>query len=200
VCHEFINDSRFYLFQLQIDEEIAAEVQEKNCPYCGGVLHSARYPRKPRGLREHFPEAYAIRLSFCCAQEDCRRRTTPPSVRFLGRKVYVGIMVILITALNHGLSNKRRHQLMEQLNLSPQTFYRWRAWWREHFVESRCWKMQRGYFIPPLASTQLPGALLGRLSGQHLLHRLWQLLHLLLPITTVSHSGYLKVAINPQKM
>ena len=48
MCHAFFNDSRFYEFLFRVDEEIAAEVQAGGCR-CGGVLHSASYPRKPRG-------------------------------------------------------------------------------------------------------------------------------------------------------
>ena len=41
MCHDFLNDSRFYQFLLHIDQETAAEVQADGCS-CGGVLHSAR--------------------------------------------------------------------------------------------------------------------------------------------------------------
>jgi hypothetical protein len=121
-------------------------------------------------------------------------------VRFLGRKVYLGVIVILITALEHGLSAKRRQWLIETLDIWPQTFSRWRQWWREIFPASRCWQSERGQFIPPVDSSQLPGALLGRLTGDDLIQRLCQLLRLLIPITTCSWSGYLKVVIDPQKM
>jgi len=199
VCHACLNDSRFDQLLLHIDEDIAAEVQAGGCS-CGGVLHSARYPRKPRGIRAVLDESYQTRLSFCCATEGCRRRCTPPSVRFLGRKVYLGVIVILITALEHGLSAKRRQWLIETLDIWPQTFSRWRQWWREIFPASRCWQSERGQFIPPVDSSQLPGALLGRLTGDDLIQRLCQLLRLLIPITTGSWSGYLKVVIDPQNM
>jgi hypothetical protein len=65
---------------------IVAQVQAGGCT-CGGVRHSARYPRKPRALQGMLDERYQNRLSFCCAREGCRRRSTPPSVRFLGRKL-----------------------------------------------------------------------------------------------------------------
>jgi hypothetical protein len=86
-------------------------------------LHSARYPRKPRGIRYLLDGAYESRFSFCCATEGCRHRTTPPSVRFLGRKVYLGVIVILMTALAHGLSTTRRLRLIEELNVSAQTLF-----------------------------------------------------------------------------
>lgn len=63
-------------------------------------------------LSVHF-YTYKTRLSFCCASEGCRHRTTPPSVHFLGCKSYLGVIVILITALEHGLSLRRRQWLMD---------------------------------------------------------------------------------------
>lgn len=199
MCHAFLNDARFYRFLFDIDQDIARQVQAGGCS-CGGVLHSACYPRKPRGLRSKLDESYTTRLSFCCAEEDCRRRSTPPSVRFLGRKVYLGVIVILVTALVHGLTPKRQKQLVEQLDLWPQTLVHWRKWWREVFPGSRCWLEARGHFIPPVQTDQLPGELLGRLDGKDLCQRLCHLLHLLTPITTTSWSGYLRVIIDPQKM
>ena len=199
MCHAFFNDSRFYQFLFRIDQDIAAEVQAGGCT-CGGVLHSARYPRKPRGIRCALDESCDRRLSFCCATDGCRRRATPPSVRFLGRKVYLGAIVVLVMAMEHGLSTKRRQQLIEQLDLYPQTLARWRRWRRKIFPASRCWQANRGHFIPPVDANQLPGALLGRLSGEDLQHRVCLLLHLLAPFTTTSCSGSLRVVINPQKM
>ena len=199
MCHAFLNDSRFYEFLFRIDQDSAAEVQAGGCS-CGGVLHSARYPRKPRGIRGVLGESYQTRLSFCCAVEGCRRRCTPPSVRFLGRKVYLGVIVILSTALEHGLTPKRRQGLIEALDIWPQTLARWRQWWRETFPTSHCWQAERGHFIPPVDCSQLPGALLGRLTGDDLQQRLCQFLRLLIPMTTHSWSGYLKGVIDPQKM
>jgi len=200
MCHAFLSNSSFYRFLFHIDQEIADEVQLTGCSHCGGVLHVACYPRKPRGLRCALDESYETRLSFCCARDGCRRRCTPPSVRFLGRKVYLGVIVILVMALEHGLSAKRRKRLIEKLDLYPQTLARWRRWWRTIFPASRCWQGNQGHFIPPMDVRQLPGVLLGRLNGSDLLHRVCLLLRLLAPLTTSSWSGYLKVVINPQKM
>ena len=200
MCQSFFNDARFYQFLFRIDQAIATKVQSGGCLHCGGVLHSAGYPRKPRGLRSALDASYSIRLSFCCAREGCRRRNTPPSVRFLGRKVYLGVIVILVSALEQGLSPQRRRQLIEQLDLWPQTLSRWRQWWREIFPASRCWQAARGQFIPPVEIDRLPDTLLGRLNGANLAHRLCVLLRLLAPVTTASWSGSVRVAIDPQKM
>jgi hypothetical protein len=39
---------------------------------------------------------HSSRLSFCCAE--CRKRTTSMSVRFLGRRVYLALAVVLVSA------------------------------------------------------------------------------------------------------
>jgi hypothetical protein len=197
VCHAFLTDTSFYQLLTRIDESIAEEVRARGCG-CGGRLHSARYPRKPRGLRSALNESYESRLSFCCARDGCRRRSTPASVRFLGRKVYLGVIVVLITALHHGLTDQRRRRLIEQLDVPAQTLWRWRRWWRQRFVETRCWQALAGQLIAPLVTDSLPGSLLERLSGKGLSERLVQLLILISPVTTAT--GSLRVSADPQKM
>jgi hypothetical protein len=197
VCHSFLTDANFYRLLLQIDESLAEEVRARGCD-CGGRLHSARYPRKPRGIRSALDASYASRLSFCCAQDGCRRRHTPASVRFLGRKVYLSVIVVLITALQHGLTERRRRRLIEELDVPPQTLWRWRHWWREQFVQSRCWRALAGQLIPPLATDHLPGSLLERLRARILSERLVELLVLLSPVTTAT--GSLGVGPDPQTM
>ena len=197
VCHAFLTDAKFYQLLTRIDESIAEEVRARGC-CCGGVLHSARYPRKPRGLRSALDESYESRLSFCCSQDGCRRRSTPASVRFLGRQVYLGVIVVLITALHHGLSEQRRRRLIEELNVPSQTLWRWRRWWRERFVATRCWRALAGEFIPPIATHSLPASLLERLTGVGLSERLAQLLMAISPVTTSSSS--LRVSLDPQTM
>lgn len=199
MCQAILNETRFYRYLFELDQMIAADIQAAGCPHCGGRLHVSDYPRKPRGLRSVLDATYQRRLSLCCAREGCRRRTTPPSVRFLGRKVYLGVMVVLVTALSHGLSPKRRVKLIEQLDLWPQTIARWQRWWRETVPGTRCWQALRGRWVPPLDLNQLPGALLGRLNGANLAVRVGQLLGLLAPLTTTSWSGSLGVVIDPQK-
>jgi hypothetical protein len=50
--------------------------------------------RSFNGSPAKLPEDDDRRLSLCCSQ--CRRRTTPPSVRFLGRRVYLAAVVVLV--------------------------------------------------------------------------------------------------------
>jgi len=84
--HDLPQSARFWSFLLAVDQDLAEETRKKACA-CGGRLHSANYPRKPRGTPVQLPEHECLRLSFCCDRDGCRKRVTPPSVRFLGPKV-----------------------------------------------------------------------------------------------------------------
>ena len=42
-------DTRFHELLLAIDRDLADSCRTEGCALCGGRLHSARYPRKPRG-------------------------------------------------------------------------------------------------------------------------------------------------------
>jgi len=41
-------------------------------------------------------DAFVLSRPFCCAVDGCRSRATPPSLRFLGRKVYLAAIVVLV--------------------------------------------------------------------------------------------------------
>ena len=43
-----LHNPAFYATLLTIDLAYAAAAQKARCPYCGGLLHFARYERKPR--------------------------------------------------------------------------------------------------------------------------------------------------------
>ena len=83
--HDLPRTARFWSFLLAVDQDLAEETRKKACP-CGGRLHCANYLRKPRGTPVQLPEPQCLRLSFCCDRDGCRKRVTPPSVRFLGPK------------------------------------------------------------------------------------------------------------------
>ena len=200
MCHAFFRCASFYQQLLEIDQQLAEIVRAEGCA-CGGKLHQARYPRKPRGVpRQLLGEAYDHRLSFCCSVDGCRRRCTPPSVRFLGRKGYLGVIVVLLTALEHGLTPTRRHRLIESLDLWPQTLSRLQCWWRNRFPRSACWRVLHSQFVPVIDVSCLPGELLGRLRVDPLASQSIHLLLLLQPVTSVSCSRYLPLTVDPQKM
>jgi len=154
-----LHDASFFTLLLRIDEDLAAGTRAAGC-LCSGVLHSARYRRKPRGGPAGLGRSYALRASFCCAVDGCRRRATPPSVRFLGRKVFFGLWVVLLPVLREGPNAQRLSRLEERFSVSRRTLLRWRRWWRETFPASRFWQAARGQWAQPVATEALPGSLL----------------------------------------
>lgn len=178
---ELMQEPRLYDYLLAIDHELASQARGAGCPRCAGRLDSATYPRKPRGGAAHLGVAHARRLSFCCAV--CDKRVTPPSVRFLGRRVYFGAVVVLACA--KALTAHRVKTLSSELGVDRRTLRRWRRWWREQFVHSPLWRIERGRFSPAPAHERLPGSLLERFTGT-LEQQLVALLKFLSPLTTGS--------------
>lgn len=185
MCIRLLRDSRLYRFLFEIDQEFADEAHAAGCP-CGGRLHRANYVRKPRGGPSDLGPEYGKRLSWCCAREGCRSRKTPPSVRFLGRRVYLGAVVLLVSAMQGGITDKRAADLQERLGVSRRTLWRWRSWWRQTFPASEFWKRERSRFMPALHASNLPASLLERFTGEDDRSRLIQALSFLAPLTTQS--------------
>jgi len=163
VSHALLRDARLYVALLGIDCDLADAARDQGCPFCGGALHSADYSRKPRGGPAQLPLGYDRRLSLCCAK--CRRRTTPQSVRFLGRRVFLGAVLVLVCAMRHGLSARRVAELRRQVGVSRRTLERWRQWWLATFVSTPVWKAARGSLLPPVDAVELPKSLLERFKG-----------------------------------
>jgi len=61
---------------------------------------------------------YDWRFSYSCATRTCRKRHTPPSARFLGRRIYLGAVVVLTTAMQQGVTPWRASQLRKLLGVS----------------------------------------------------------------------------------
>lgn len=162
MCHRLLADARFPALILKFDEDLAVAVRAVGCEECGGRLDSAPYPRKPRGAMIALPAAYSSRISFCCAVRGCRVRHTPPSVRFLGRRVYLGAVVVLATAMQQGVTAVRAERLRELIGVDPRTLARWREWWMTTFVESSFWKVAKAAFSPPANESGFPLSLLAR--------------------------------------
>ncbi len=156
--HNLPCNASFWAFLFSIDQDLANNARQKACP-CGGRLHSAKYPRKPRG-GDNLPEQYGYRLSFCCERDGCRKRVTPPSVRFLGRKVYLGAVVLLVAAMRQGPSPRRVRELSQLFGADRRTIACWRVFWEEHFPQTRFWKVARSRLLPPVAIEILPLSLL----------------------------------------
>ena len=117
-------DAKFHEQLLAFDRDLAASARAARCRLCGGALHSASYDRKPRGCPGGLCQEYAERFSFCCAVDGCRKRTTPPSLRFLGRHVYLATVVTLISALMLGTTPSRLARLSVVPGLDRRTLAR----------------------------------------------------------------------------
>jgi hypothetical protein len=181
--HGLLRTASFWAFLFTVDKQLAEAAREAGCP-CGGRLHCANYPRKPRGGCANLPDSYGRRLSFCCERDGCRKRATPPSVRFLGRKVFLGAVVVLVAAMQQGPSPRRVRELTELFGVERRTVARWCTFWREHFPQTPFWKVARGRFLPSLAVADLPRALLEAFIHSFDSREDWRrLLEFLLPIT-----------------
>jgi hypothetical protein len=188
LSHPLLRDARFYAHLARVDADMAERVREGGCPRagCGGVLHLARFKRKPRaaGLPwRELGEEYETRWSYCCAVDGCRRRVTPVSVRFLGRRWYLGVVVLLANALTHGLGYGRGKGLCAALGVCWRTLERWRRWWRETLPTTALWR--GAGLVPPLAPEAMPCALLERFAGDEE-NRVLRALRWLRPVTTAS--------------
>ncbi len=154
------------LFLLKIDSDFAEEARAGGCLFCGGSLHSARFPRKVRGGWWHLGEEHDWRYSFCCSQEGCRRRLTPPSVRFIGHGVYLSVVVVLAGLLLQGPTPWRIAHLSEKLGVSRRTLVRWRKWWQEEFSKTKTWRKLRGRLAGLNPDEPMPAAILDRFNGK----------------------------------
>ena len=183
--HHWFQDASLRATALSWDRGVAEHVQVGGCG-CGGRLHRANYPRKPRGCSELLDWEWQWRDSFCCAEEGCRKRKTPPSVRFLGRRVYLAAIVVLAAVLYSGLTDERARQMRDLMGIPRRTLERWVAWWREEFVQTRVWRAGRGLLVPPVDSARLPQSLAERFGGDLAGEQLQRFLEFVSPLTTGS--------------
>ena len=161
VCHALIQNPNFLRLLLQIDADLAAQMHAGGCS-CGGVLHRANYPRKPRACPKEVRSDFESRLSFCCNL--CRKRSTSASVRFLGRRVYLGLVVVLAPQRRTTL-NAVAVQVVDALAVPARTIARWRHWWLQLFCLTPLWQAACARFMPPLQTLSLPTSLIERFTG-----------------------------------
>ena len=179
-----VQDLIFYGALFRCDEEIARERRSKGCEHCEGRLHQAHYPRKPRGGPASLGSEYDRRFSFCCAT--CRARATPASVRFLGRKVYLGAVVLLLPAAAARLTARAVALLRKALGPSARTLLRWLGWWTEVVPSTAFWTEARGRLMPPVDAAALPASLLDRFTDGDDAARVQQMLAFVSPLSTVA--------------
>lgn len=175
--------SEFFEGLAAIDEAIVAKVAGGACEKCGGRLHRGDYPRKPRGgLVAVAAEAFDRRFSLCCGRAGCRRRSTPPSVRFLGRRVYVGAVVIVASVV--ALAVATAGAARRETGIASRTMRRWRRWWRDGFPATSVF-VALAARVMMFDRRQMPASILERFIGDEDV-RVRAMLVWLAPLTTAS--------------
>lgn len=157
-------DLKSFLALEEADARMAAAVAAQRCPFCGGALHAANYQRKARGgLFTGVNENSWLRYSLCCGQRGCRRRVLPPSLRFLGRRVYLEVVVLLASVWAQVAIGLRA--AARQTGVSPRTLARWLGWWRQDVPRLSWWAELRSRLVAPVPDeTALPRSLLMHLA------------------------------------
>lgn len=159
MVHEFSFEGAFFSLIADLDAQISGAVAAVGCQWCGGPLHQGNYERKPRGaLIAAAGEAFRLRHSLCCGRRGCRRRALPPSLRFLGRRVYLEAVVLIASAV--ALLGFGR-----DTSVPRRTLRRWAAWWTDAFPVSPVWLEAKARFVPPPPiEAALPLSLLERIA------------------------------------
>ena len=193
MCHVPEFEAKFLAGLGEIDAAYARQVREAGCEYCGGPLDRADYPRKPRGELGEAAGAYERRCSFCCRQDGCRKRATPPSLRFLGRKVYVAVWVVVASVAGQATKRTGRGRPRRVHGVPTRTVLRWLDWWQTVFGLGAFWSEAMGYFATPVEVTGLPTTLLARFGrGPAALEKT---LRFTSPITTTSVRARIAMAV-----
>ena len=151
------NKSLFYDLYT-IDKDIAVQCRQMPCPFCGGTLHYANYFRKPRGEPAGVDEKCFIRFSLCCGNEGCRHRIMPPSCRFMDRKVYWHVVILIIIS---EYQNKETNifKLSKLFTVSRNTIARWIIFFQDTFPSSPQWQRIRGQVTAFIKNNELPASL-----------------------------------------
>jgi hypothetical protein len=169
----------FFALLEQFDEASTRQVAAKGCPVCRGPLHRGDYDRKPRGgVIASAGEEFLRRFSLCCGREGCRKRAMPPSLRFLGRRVYLGVVVIVasMVAQAKAAASKRL------TGVPRRTTQRWIAWWQGPFLRTDVFLALRALLIG-VAIEELPASIVLRFAGSAT-QQVRAMLEWLAPLTT----------------
>ncbi len=164
---ELVLDTKLFYLLYLLDLDLARNYQQLNCPYCGSVLHFARYIRKPRGGPKNIPDEYMIRHSLCCSGGDCRRRTLPASCLFMGRRVYWACVILVVMALRQQRAKGASiYRLKRIFGIDHKTICRWIQYFRQVFPATAQWRSLRGLVGPQVDECRLPGSLFVYFSKQ----------------------------------
>lgn len=171
--------TKLFKFLEELDLRFLEEMRAGGCVICGASLHRSDYDRQPCGG----PEYWDMRYSLCCGRETCRKRHTPASVRFFGRRVYCSVAFLVMSIYYHGAKAHRVEALRLELGVDRRTLDRWILWWKEAFVDSPFWKQARSQFATRPDESRLPHSLWKAFGGHRGKDRMVKLLVFLSPLT-----------------
>ena len=138
--------------------------------------HEHRLPRLVVAQRPRLP-----RSAVPSVLREARRRGA--TVQRVPRRVYLGAIVVLVTALRHGAGAVRVAKLREWFGVTWPTLARWRAWWTETFPMTDFWRSVGARFSPPVTTAMLPESLRQRFAQAEESDSLIAVLRFLAPIT-----------------
>ena len=75
---------------------------------------------------------------------------------FSAEKVYLGVVVILISSMRQGPTPRRVRELSDLFGVDRATIARWQAFWRDHVPQMPFWKVARGRLVPVVEIVALP--------------------------------------------
>ena len=114
-------------------------------------------------------------------------------MRFLGRKVYVGALLVLFGNVASGTARAATSaalitSLSTASGIPVRTLERWRTWWTSAVPATHWWRTLAPRFVPPVAAGTLPIALLARVGAAGTEARLVAVLALTRPLSTCTCS------------
>lgn len=101
----------------------------------------------------------------------------------MGRKVYVGALIVVACAVGRQTKLAGRDAPRRVRGVPLRTVRRWLDWWSTVFVLHRLWGEARGLFAMPVAEDRLPASLLERFDGSSDA-ALGRVLQFIAPVTT----------------
>ena len=156
---ELLQTTNLFHLLHRIDIDLAAQQQKNGCPFCGNSLHYSNYQRKPRGGPD-LPDEMCRRLSLCCSNEKCRRRTLPASTLFMDRRVYFRVVILIVTTLSQNKPRQYSKSLLSRMfGADRKSINRWLKYFRDIFPQSKLWKGIRGRLSSAIPNHHLPGSL-----------------------------------------
>ena len=83
---------------------------------------------------------------------------------FWGRRVYWGVVIIVVTALRQQRAEgSSARKLQELFGVTRLSLKRWLGYFREVFPQSAMWRKLCGRWMPPVTAESIPLAILDRL-------------------------------------